>query len=59
MSKKKAKVFDVTFFDKDGEQIDQTQVDEQNDELAWELFAEFGHTKEEGMYLEWEDGVED
>lgn len=51
-------VYNVTYFDKDGEQIDQTQIDEKNEELAWELFAEFGHTKEPGIYLEWEE-VED
>jgi hypothetical protein len=52
-------VYDVTYFDKDGEQIDQTQIDEKNEVLAWELFAEFGHTKEPGMYLEWEEAIEE
>ena len=55
----KKKVYDVFYFTKEGEQIDQTQIDEKDEELAWELFAEFGHTKTEGMYLEWEDGIED
>lgn len=48
-------VWNITYFDKDGEVIDQTQIDEKNEELAWELFAKFGHTKEPGMYIEWEE----
>ena len=56
---KQKRVWNVTYLDKDGEQIDQTQIDEKNASLAWELFAEFGHTKEKGMKLEWEAAWED
>jgi hypothetical protein len=59
MAKKTQTVYNVSFLDKDGEQIDQTQIDEKSDELAWELFKEFGHTKEKGMYLEWEEEEEE
>jgi hypothetical protein len=58
-AKKTIKVWNVSFFDKDGEQIDQTQIDEKKPKLAWELFKEFGHTKEKGMYLEWEEDFEE
>lgn len=57
--KKTQKVYNVFYYDKDDEQIDQTQIDERSAKLAWELFKEFGHTKKEGMYLEWEDDEED
>lgn len=54
------KVWNVSFFDKDGEFIDETQIDEQNEDLAWILFAEFGHTKQPGMYVEWtEEWIDD
>jgi hypothetical protein len=59
MAKKTQTVYNVSFLDKDGEQIDQTQIDEKSDDLAWELFKEFGHTKEKGMYLEWEEEEEE
>jgi hypothetical protein len=39
-------VFNVKYFNKEGEQIDQTQIDEKNNELAWQLFKEFGHEKD-------------
>lgn len=59
MANKKNTAYNVFYFDKDDEQIDQTQIDEKNETLAWELFKEFGHTKEEGMYIEWEETTED
>lgn len=59
MAKKAKTVYNVFYFDKDGEQIDQTQIDEKKAKLAWELFKEFGHTKKKGMYLEWEKTTED
>lgn len=34
----------VTYFDGD-EYLDSTEIDENDEELAWQLFAEFGHTK--------------
>lgn len=52
-------VYDVTYFRKDGDVIDTTQIDEENNELAWELFKEFGHTKQDGDYLEFEEVDED
>lgn len=59
MKKKVKTVYNVFYFDKDENQIDQTQIDEKSEQLAWELFKEFGHTKEEGMYIEWEETTED
>lgn len=47
-------VWKVVYLDKDGEYIDETEVDEKDDELAWDLFKEFGHKKEKGTYLQWE-----
>jgi hypothetical protein len=47
-------VWKVVYLDKDGEYIDETEVDEKDDELAWDLFKEFGHKKAEGTYLEWQ-----
>ena len=44
-------VYNVAYFDADGEYIDCTQIDENNEEFAWELFKEFGHEKKEGYYL--------
>lgn len=59
MAKKTVTVYNVFYFDKDDEQIDQTQIDEKDEKLAWELFKEFGHTKEKGMYIEWEEDQEE
>ena len=53
------KVFDGTYFDKNDEVIDTTQIDEDNKTLAWELFKEFGHKKKKGTYLEITEGKED
>jgi hypothetical protein len=54
MSKRTHKrVWDVTYLDENGESIDSTQIDEKRAKLAWELFAEFGHTKQRGYKLEW------
>lgn len=50
----KIEVYNVTYFKTDGEQIDSTQIDEKSEQLAWELFSEFGHTKQEGDYIEFE-----
>jgi hypothetical protein len=57
-NKKKVKVWNVYFFNKDDEQIDKTQIDEKDETLAWDLFKEFGHTKKKGDYLEWEEDEE-
>ena len=59
MKKKTIKVWNVFYFDKNGEQIDQTQIDEKKAKLAWELFKEFGHIKKKGMYIEWEEDTEE
>jgi len=46
--------YNVTYFDEYSEQVETTQIDEYNEELAWDLFKEFGHTKKRGYYLEME-----
>lgn len=53
------KAWNVYYIDKDGEQIDQTQIDEKSAKLAWELFEEFGHKKTKGNRIEWEKTTED
>ncbi len=57
--KKYKRVFNVSYLDKEGEIIDKTQIDEKSAKLAWELFKEFGHTKEKGMKLSWEKDWEE
>lgn len=52
-------VYNVTYYGKEGNEVDRTQIDEKNEELAWELFSEFGHKIEEGMYIEWEETTEE
>jgi hypothetical protein len=64
MAKKKAKkktqkVWNVFYYTKDDELIDQTQIDEKSAKLAWELLEEFGHKKKKGDYLEWEEDEEE
>ena len=56
--KEGAKVWNVYFYDKEGELIDQTQIDEKDEKLAWNLFKEFGHTKSAGVHLKWEETTE-
>ena len=56
---KKATVYNVSYLDKDGKLIDQTQIDEKSAKLAWELYKEFGHTKKKGDYLEWSKDTEE
>jgi len=51
--------YNINYLTADGEIIDETQVDELNDELIWDLFREFGHTKSEGIYYEVEEVEED
>ena len=53
-----AKVWNVYYYDKEGELIDQTQVDEKDEKLAWDLFKEFGHKKSPGIHLKWEETTE-
>lgn len=52
-------VFNVNYFDQEGELIDSTQIDEKDEDFAWELFEEFGHEKEEGFYLEFDEVEEE
>lgn len=37
------KVFNVYYYDNKGNLLDMTQIDEKDEELAKELFVEFGH----------------
>ncbi len=46
------KAFNIYYFNSEGEQLDQTQIDENNEELAWMLFEEFGHTRQTGDRIE-------
>jgi len=50
-------VFNVNYFDEDDNLIDSTQIDENNEELAWQLFKEFGHEKKEGFRLEFDEAT--
>ncbi|HUU88002.1 MAG TPA: hypothetical protein VMX17_09635 [Candidatus Glassbacteria bacterium] len=59
MAKKTIPVYNVSFFSLTNKLIDQTQIDEKDDKLAWELFKEFGHTKRAGDYLDWEETTEE
>lgn len=45
-------VWNVFYYDKNGEVMDITQIDEKDEELAWSLFEEFGHERKEGDYLD-------
>ena len=42
-------------FIRDEEVLDQTEVDENDEELIWGLFSEFGHTRQEGDSYEVEE----
>lgn len=35
----------VTYFDAEDCVVDTTEIDENDENFAWELFAEFGHVK--------------
>ena len=59
MAKKTITVYNVFYFSLTNKLIDQTQIDEKNDELAWSLFKEFGHKKQAGDYLDWEEADEE
>lgn len=53
MKKEKQNItYNVFYFDGEGELIDQTQIDENNEDLAWELFNEFGHIRKDGYTVE-------
>jgi hypothetical protein len=58
--KKSKTVFNVFYYNSTtGELIDQTQIDEHDEKLAWELFAEFGHKRKKSYKLEMEPVQED
>lgn len=52
-------VYNVAYLNKKGELIDDTQIDEKNKKLAWDLFKEFGHKRKKGDRIEFEDTTED
>lgn len=53
MEKEKQNIsYNVFYFDGAGELIDQTQIDENNEDLAWELFKEFGHIRKRAFKVE-------
>jgi len=53
------KCFNVYYYDANGDLIDDTQIDEEDMELARSLFVEFGHNIEDlekvGFEEVWED----
>ncbi len=51
--------YNVNYLTADGEIIDETQVDENDEQLIWDLFKEFGHTISDGVYYEVEEVEED
>jgi hypothetical protein len=51
---KRKRVWNVTFINKNEDVIDETQIDEKSAKLAWELFKEFGHTKQKGDKIVWD-----
>ena len=44
----------VFLYRKDRELVDQTSIDELDEKLAWDLFEEFGHKKQDGDFIEFE-----
>ena len=55
MSKSKTTiVYNVFYLNSKGGMIDQTQIDEYNEELAWQLFREFGHQRRKTYTLEFQ-----
>lgn len=53
------KVWNVYLFRKDGEYVDQTQVDEKDENLSTDLFYdEFEIEKKEGDYITWDEDCE-
>lgn len=37
--------YKVTYFDEEDCVVDTTEIDDNDEDFAWELFAEFGHIK--------------
>lgn len=58
-NKELAKVFYVFYYDEFNNQVDTTQIDEKDEDLAWSLFEEFGHIRNNGHTLEFEETKED
>jgi hypothetical protein len=48
-------VFNVALLDENKNLIDDTQIDEYNEDLAWSVFTESGHEKKEGYTLEFDE----
>ena len=51
-------VYNIAYYEGD-ELIDSTQIDELSDELIWDLFEEFGHTKTNKSRFEVEECFEE
>ena len=57
--------YDVDWFERASDKeaddvlIDHTQVDENDEQLIWELFAEFGHKRTERTYYEVSETTEE
>ena len=51
-------VYNVDYFDAEGNLIDGTQIDENSESVAWDLFFHFGYEKKPGMYVKIEPDVE-
>lgn len=54
----KKTVYNVYFYDTKGVEIEETQIDEKSEELAWSLFREFGHRRRKGTTIEFEKTTE-
>ena len=51
-------VYNIAYYEGD-EPIDSTQIDELDEELIWDLFEEFGHTKTAKTRFEVEECFEE
>ena len=51
-------VYNIDYLRKNGDVIDSTQLDENNPELIWDMFNEFGHERKKGDYYEVEETTE-
>ena len=52
-------VYNIDWFDKDGDWIEGTQLDEIGDEFVWEMFKEFGHERLINDYYEYQEVQEE
>ena len=51
-------VYNIDYYE-DDEPIDSTQIDELNEELIWDLFEEYGHTKTNKSRFEVEECLDE